>query len=133
MKHEVVRGSGGRVSIVDSITQLAPGDAGTIVVCGSHGGTRAGTFALAVPLAAVFFNDGGVGKDGAGIAALGMQRAKGIAAGAVLAERVERSRDPVAAQGAATDAATHRGPAAGCRCGGKGPRARRRLRQRAPR
>ena len=83
VKQEVVRGSGGRVIIVDSITQLAPDDAGAIVVCGSHGGTSAGTFALEVPLAAVFFNDGGVGKDGAGIAALDMLQAKGIPAGAV--------------------------------------------------
>lgn len=49
VKQEVVRGSGGRVIIVDSITQLAPDDAGAIVVCGSHGGTSAGTFALEVP------------------------------------------------------------------------------------
>jgi SAM-dependent methyltransferase len=83
VKQEVVRGNGGRVIIVDSITQLAPDDAGAIVVCGSHGGTSAGTFSLEVPLAAVFFNDGGVGKDDAGIAALGMLQAKGIAAGAV--------------------------------------------------
>ena len=83
VKREVVRGSGGRVIIVDSITQLAPDDAGAIVVCGSHGGTSAGTFALEVPLAAVFFNDGGGGKDGAGIAALGMLQAKGIPAGAI--------------------------------------------------
>ena len=83
VKQEVVRGSGGRVIIVDSITQLAPDDAGAIVVCGSHGGTSAGTFALEVPLAAVFFNDGGVGKDHAGIAALDMLQAKGIPAGAI--------------------------------------------------
>lgn len=83
VKREVVRGSGGSVLIVDSITQLAPDDAGAIVVCGSHGGTSAGTFALAVPLAAAFFNDGGGGKDDAGIAALDMLQAKGIPAGAV--------------------------------------------------
>ncbi|MGC1817434.1 MAG: hypothetical protein WA900_07240, partial [Casimicrobiaceae bacterium] len=72
-----MRGSGGSVIIVDSITQLAPDDAGAIVVCGSHGGTSAGTFALEVPLAAVFFNDGGVGKDRAGIAALDMLQVRG--------------------------------------------------------
>lgn len=83
VKQEVVRGSGGRVIIVDSITQLAPDDAGAIVVCGSHGGMSAGTFALEVPLAAVFFNDGGIGKDRAGIAALDMLQAKGIPAGAI--------------------------------------------------
>ncbi len=83
VKQEVVRGSDGRVIIVDSITQLAADDAGAIVVCGSHGGTSAGTFALAVPLAAVFFNDGGVGKDDAGIAALDMLQARGVPAGTV--------------------------------------------------
>ncbi len=83
VKQEVMRGSGGSVIIVDSITQLAPDDAGAIVVCGSHGGTSAGTFALEVPLAAVFFNDGGVGKDRAGIAALDMLQVRGIPAGAV--------------------------------------------------
>ncbi|MGA8031312.1 MAG: methyltransferase domain-containing protein [Casimicrobiaceae bacterium] len=83
VKQEVVRGPGGRVIIVDSITQLAPDDAGAIVVCGSHGGTSAGTFALEVPLAAVFFNDAGAGKDGAGIAALTMLQARGVPAGTV--------------------------------------------------
>ena len=83
VKQEVAHGSGGRVIIVDSITRLTPEDAGAIVVSGSHGGTSAGKFALAVPLAAVFFNDGGVGKDRAGIAALDMLQASGIAAGAV--------------------------------------------------
>lgn len=83
VNQEVMRGSGGSGIIVDSITQLAPDDAGAIVVCGSHAGTSAGTFALEVPLAAVFFNDGGVGKDRAGIAALDMLQVRGIPAGAV--------------------------------------------------
>ena len=58
-----------RVVIVDSITQLDPTDAGAIVVAASHGGVSSGEFALAVPLRAVFFNDAGIGKDDAGIAA----------------------------------------------------------------
>jgi len=37
---------------------LSGDDAGAIVVSGSHGGASAAEFALAVPLAAVFFNDG---------------------------------------------------------------------------
>jgi hypothetical protein len=72
-----------RVVIVDSITQLDPTDAGAIVVAASHGGVSSGEFALAVPLRAVFFNDAGIGKDDAGIAALRMLDARGIAAGAV--------------------------------------------------
>jgi hypothetical protein len=82
-KDEVARGPRGRVIAIDSITQLAAGDAGAIVVSGSHGGTSSGTFALELPLQLVFFNDAGVGKDGAGIAALAMLQARGVAAAAV--------------------------------------------------
>lgn len=82
-KEEVASGARGRVIVIDSITQLAAGDEGAIVVAGSHGGTSSGTFALERPLKLVFFNDAGVGKDGAGIAALGMLQARGVAAAAV--------------------------------------------------
>ena len=83
LKREVENGNGGRVIIMDSITKLTPDDAGAIVVSASHGGVSSGEFALAVPLMAVFFNDAGVGKDNAGIAALEMLQKKGIAAGTV--------------------------------------------------
>jgi hypothetical protein len=83
LKTEVARGNSGRVVIMDSITKVTPDDAGAIVVCASHGGSSSGEFALAVPLAAVFFNDAGVGKENAGIAALDMLQAKDIAAGTV--------------------------------------------------
>jgi hypothetical protein len=82
-KDEVARGPRGRVIVIDSITQLAAGDEGAIVVAGSHGGTSSGTFALERPLQLVFFNDAGVGKDGAGIAALGMLQGRGVPAAAV--------------------------------------------------
>ena len=82
-KDEVARGPRGRVILIDSITQLAAGDEGAIVVSGSHGGTSSGTFALELPLRLVFFNDAGVGKDEAGIAALAMLQARGVAAAAV--------------------------------------------------
>jgi hypothetical protein len=72
LKTEVARGNSGRVVIMDSITKVTPDDAGAIVVCASHGGSSSEEFALAVPLAAVFFNDAGVGKENAGIAALDM-------------------------------------------------------------
>ena len=83
LKSEVARGRNGHVILVDSITMITPDNAGAIVVCGSHGGTSSGAFALEVPLVAVFFNDAGVGKENAGIAALDMLQAKNVAAGAV--------------------------------------------------
>ena len=83
LKKEVARGAKGRVVIMDSITKVTPEDAGGLVVSASHGGASAGEVALEVPLNAVFFNDAGVGKDEAGIAALAMLQASGVAAGAV--------------------------------------------------
>jgi len=82
-KDEVARGPHGRVIVIDSITQLQAGDEGAIVVSGSHGGASSGEFALALPLRLVFFNDAGVGKDDAGIAALAMLQTRGVAAAAV--------------------------------------------------
>ncbi|HEU5293893.1 MAG TPA: hypothetical protein VFU71_03795 [Burkholderiaceae bacterium] len=82
-KQEMARGPQGRVIAVDSITQLDAGDAGAIVVTGSHGGRSSAQFALQRPLRAVFFNDAGIGKDDAGIAALAMLQARGIAAATV--------------------------------------------------
>jgi hypothetical protein len=83
LKTEVLRGPGGVVLIMDSITKVAPEDAGAIVVSASHGGASSGEFALEVPLKVVFFNDAGGGKDGAGIAALAMLQARGVAGGTV--------------------------------------------------
>jgi hypothetical protein len=82
-KDEVARGPRGRVIVIDSITQLEAGDHGAVVVSGSHGGTSSGEFALALPLRLVFFNDAGVGKDDAGIAALSMLQVRGVAGAAV--------------------------------------------------
>ena len=95
LKSVVASGNGGRVIAVDSITMVTPEDAGAIVVSGSHGGTSSGAFALEVPLRAAFFNDAGVGKDAAGIAALRMLQARGIAAGTVAhtSARIGDSRD----------------------------------------
>ena len=83
LKKEITRGSSGRVILMDSITKVTPEDAGAIVVCASHGGSSSGEFALEVPLKAVIFNDAGVGKDNAGIAALEMLQKRGVAAGTV--------------------------------------------------
>ena len=83
LKKEVAKGKGGRVVLMDSITKVTPEDAGAMVVCASHGGTSSGEFALEVPLKVVIFNDAGGGKDDAGIAALEMLQAKGVAAATV--------------------------------------------------
>ncbi len=73
----------GRVLLVDSITQLEAADAGAVVVSGSHGGVSSASYALAWPLALAVFNDAGIGKDEAGIAALGLLQAHGRAAATV--------------------------------------------------
>ena len=83
VKQEVAKGNAGRVIVMDSITKVEPEDEGSVVLCASHGGTSSGEFALEVPLKAVIFNDAGVGKDNAGIAALDMLQARGVAAAAV--------------------------------------------------
>ncbi len=83
LKREILRSDSGRILLSDSITSLTPEDSGAIVVCASHGGSSSGEFALEIPLRAVIFNDAGVGKDGAGIAALAMLQARGVAAATV--------------------------------------------------
>jgi hypothetical protein len=83
LKIEIARGQHGRIILMDSITKLVDEDKDAIVVSASHGGASSGEFALQVPLAAVFFNDAGVGKDRAGIVALDMLERRAIPAGAV--------------------------------------------------
>src|SRR5829696_2182292 len=73
----------GRVVMIDRIAHLHPDDAGQVVVCGSHGGASSGEYAARVPVAAVFFNDAGGGKEDAGRAALSYLEKRGIAAGTV--------------------------------------------------
>lgn len=81
LREEAARIGGRHVVLMDSISQVEPGDEGQIVVSGSHGGVSSGQYALRVPLAAVFFNDAGVGKDGAGTAALAMLEEVEVPAG----------------------------------------------------
>lgn len=71
------------VVLLDSVTQTAPEHAGRIVVTGSHAGRSVVKYALAVPAKLYVFNDAGVGKDGAGIAALAELETLGVAAVAV--------------------------------------------------
>ncbi len=79
LKKTMLDGPKGRVVIMDSITKVTPEDAGAIVLSASHGGTSSGEFALEVPLKLVLFNDAGVGKNKAGIAALDMLARRGVA------------------------------------------------------
>jgi len=94
-REELPCGTGGRVLLMDTITEVGPGDAGAWVVSGSHGGTSSGNFALAAPLRLAVFNDAGVGKDQAGIAALAMLQAAGQAAATVAhtSARIGDARD----------------------------------------
>ena len=95
LKKEVARGRRLRVVLVDSITKLTADDAGAVAVSGSHGGTSAAEFALAGRLAAVFFNDAGIGKDEAGVAGLRILQEHGVAAGTVshLSARIGDAED----------------------------------------
>lgn len=78
---------GRRVICVDAAPMLEAGDAGAIAVTGSHAalfrGRPDGLIGPAVY--AVFFNDAGVGLDGAGIARLPLLDERGIMAGTVSA------------------------------------------------
>lgn len=67
--------------LVDSITELRPGaDTGCLAVSGSHGGISSAHYALAAQPMLAVFNDAGVGKDAAGLAALPFLQRHGIAA-----------------------------------------------------
>ncbi len=66
-----------RLVLLDSVTQVTPAHAGSLVVTGSHGGASVVPYARAVRAWLYVFNDAGVGKDGAGIAALDICRGGG--------------------------------------------------------
>ncbi len=81
--------------LIDSITQVTQDDAGKVVVTGSHGGVSAARYARAVAARLYVFNDAGIGKDEAGIAALALLEAEGRAAATVshLSARIGEARD----------------------------------------
>jgi hypothetical protein len=66
--------------VVDSITELGPQDAGCLAVSGSHGGISSARYALAARPMLSVFNDAGVGRDAAGLAALPFLQTHGLAA-----------------------------------------------------
>jgi hypothetical protein len=71
------------LTLLDSVTQVGPAQAGHVIVTGSHGGASVVPYARAVRARLYVFNDAGIGKDRAGIAALDQLQADGIAACAV--------------------------------------------------
>jgi hypothetical protein len=83
------------LALIDSITQVGPAQAGQVVVTGSHGGASVVPYARAVRARLYVFNDAGIGKDGAGIAALAELERDGIAACAVAHDsaRIGEARD----------------------------------------
>ena len=82
---ETLPGTGRSIVMVDSIALARPGDAGGIVLSGSHGGTPSDGYAAKIGMQLVIFNDAGFGADYAGIAALPILDQKGIAAATVSA------------------------------------------------
>ncbi len=83
------------VVLMDSISYVTAEDAGRIVVSGSHGGLSSADYAQSQPLAGVFFNDAGIGKEAAGIAALDALDASGMPAAAYshLSARIGDAQD----------------------------------------
>jgi uncharacterized protein YunC (DUF1805 family) len=60
----------GRVVLLDSVSALGAQHAGMVVVTGSHGGVAAMRHAAAFAPRALVCHDGGIGRDGAGVAGL---------------------------------------------------------------
>jgi hypothetical protein len=76
------------VSCLDAAPMLQPGDAGNIVVTGSHAALFRGKpdGVIQVDVRAIFFSDAGVGLDDAGIARLPTLDERGIAAATAAAD-----------------------------------------------
>jgi hypothetical protein len=75
--------------LMDSISYVSPEHRGDIIISGSHGGTSSAGYAIDARVAAVFFNDAGVGKNNAGIQGLEMLDKENIIAVAVSHESAE--------------------------------------------
>jgi hypothetical protein len=88
---------GEQVLVLDSITELPEDPPLRVVVCGSHGGLFPGRYAAHRQVAAVIFNDAGIGRDGAGVAGVAMLEQIGVAAAAVdhRSARIGDGRDTV--------------------------------------
>lgn len=85
MSREVltINGNGTELVIMDSMSQAERADAGRILIAGSNGGRESGHVGVAARCALIVLNDAGVGKDEAGIAALGLLAQAGAPAATV--------------------------------------------------
>ena len=83
------------VVLLDTVTAVEPQHSGAVVVTGSHCGASVVSYARAVQARLYVFNDAGVGKDEAGIAALAELERHGIAAATVAHDsaRIGEARD----------------------------------------
>jgi hypothetical protein len=75
--------AGRTVLLMDSVSFLPDDARGIVVVTASHGGLSSGEYALKKRPDLIFFNDAGVGKNDAGIAALDVLNGAGIPAVAI--------------------------------------------------
>jgi hypothetical protein len=85
--------------LAPSITVLPADVAGRVIVTGSHGGLYPGHLLLAARARAAIFNDAGIGRDRAGVAALDLLQQHGKAAAAVshMSGRIGDTDDMMAA------------------------------------
>jgi hypothetical protein len=81
--HESIGGR--RIIAMDSNSMIGPDNLRDIVFTGSHGGLVGSKPAVPYPVAAVFYNDAGIGKNNAGISRLPWLQRAGIAAATVSA------------------------------------------------
>jgi hypothetical protein len=86
-RHDISNTDGVQVFALDSNALVTPGDAGHIMLTGSHGGLLGGRAATAVKydVFAAVYNDADFGIDGAGISRLPALDARGIAGACVSA------------------------------------------------
>jgi hypothetical protein len=110
-----LRPFGAPLLLVDSITEAPRHPPGAVVVSGSHGGASVVVYALQARARLAVFNDAGIGKDEAGVAALAALQVEGVAACTVSHESarigearssfddgvISRANDAAAALGAA--------------------------------
>ncbi|MBM3569694.1 MAG: hypothetical protein FJX46_13190 [Alphaproteobacteria bacterium] len=71
------------IRVSPSATKLGPECNDAVVICGSHGGLIVGWLAAKAGVRAVILSDAGIGREGAGIAALAQLQAVGMAAATV--------------------------------------------------
>jgi uncharacterized protein YunC (DUF1805 family) len=73
----------GKLSLLDSITDVSDTDTGKLVLSGSHGGLYPASVASRAGVRAVVFNDAGIGLDAAGVSGVVRLADVGMAAAAV--------------------------------------------------